>query len=295
MKPSLLALFLLIAIALRLHADDAGVAQELEAVGGKVTRKDGAVTEVSFTDCTKLGEAEFRALGQLAGLKSLTLYGGKQTLNDDTVGHLLGLTQLESLSSEGARLSDASLARLAALTSLRSASFFHLSFRLEGFTGTGFATWKTLPRLEKLTVAGMSMGDEGFAAIAQIATLRDLSTWHTYQTEAGNAEIAKLPLASLRIGQRLPHAGTPPSLTDASLATFAGIKTLETVRLLEARLMLGGLRALKSLPKLKLLHLSECDISDSDLEALRKELSSVKIEHEPLTDEQRKKLESYLK
>jgi hypothetical protein len=295
MKPSLLALFLLIATALRLHADDTAIAQKLEAIGGKVTRTDGAVTQVSFTDCAKLGEAEFRALGQLAGLKSLTLYGGKQTLNDDTVGHLLGLTQLESLSSEGARLSDLGLARLAGLTSLRSAAFFHLSFRLEGFTGKGFAAWKALPRLEKLTVAGMSMGDEGFAAIAQIATLRDLSTWHTYQTEAGNAEIAKLPLTSLRIGQRLPHSGAPPSLTDASLATFSGIKTLEAVRLLEARLTLGGLRALKSLPKLKLLHLSESDISEADLEALRKELSSVKIEHEPLTDEQRKKLENYLK
>jgi hypothetical protein len=126
----------------------------------------------------------------------------------------------------------------------------------------------------KLTVAGMSMGDEGSAAIAQIATL---------------------PLTSLRIGQRLPHASAPPSLTDASLATFAGIKTLETVKLLEARLTLGGLHALKSLPKLRLLHLSECDIPEADLEALRKELSPAKIEYEPLTDEQRKKLESYLK
>ncbi len=279
------------------YADDAAVAKQLEAIGGKVTQRDGVVSQVEFRDCTKIGDAELRAIGQLSHLKSLTLYGKLHGLNDSTVGHLKGLQELESLSTDGAQLSDAGLAQLAALSSLRSAAFFHLSFRMEGFTGKGFAAWKVLPKLERLTVAGMTMGDEGFAAIATLTGLRDLSTWHTYQTEAGNAEIAKLPsLTSLKLGQRLPHAGAKaPSLSDASLPTLAIIKTLESLKIGEAQFTLEALRALKALPKLKQLAIYESNIAATDVEKLRAEMPGVKIDFQPLTDEQRKKLESYLK
>lgn len=278
-------------------ADDAAITKQLEALGAKVVQKDGTVSQVAFTDCSKIGDPELRAIGQLSHLKSLTLYGRLHGLNDATVGHLKGLQELESLSTEGAQLSDAGLAQLAALTNLRSASFFHLSFRKEGFTGKGFATWKALPKFEKLTVAGMSMGDDGFAAIATLAGLRELSTWHTYQTEAGNAEIAKLPnLTSLRIGQRLPRADAKvPSLSEVSLVTFVKIKTLESLKLSEARLTAGALRILKSLPKLKQLGITESDIPAADVEKLRVELPGVKVDFQPITEEQRKKLETYLK
>ena len=280
-----------------LRAEDVAVAKQLEALGGKVTQKDGVVTQVEFKDCTKIGDAELRAIGQLANLKSLTLYGRLHGLNDATVGHLKGLQKLESLSTDGAQLTDAGLAQLSALANLRSASFFHLSFRMEGFTGTGFAAWKALPKLERLTVAGMSMGDEGFAAIATLTGLRDLSTWHTYQTEAGNAAIATLPnLTGLKVGQRLPHAGAKaPSLSDASLATLVKIKTLESLKIGEAHFTLEALRALKAMPKLKQLAIYESDIGIADVEKLRAELPGVKIDFHPLTDEQRKKLETYLK
>jgi hypothetical protein len=279
------------------RADDAAIAVQLEALGGKVSQKDGVVSQVEFRDCSKIGDAELRAIGQLAHVKSLTLYGKLHGLNDATVGHLKGLQELESLSTDGAQLSDAGLAQLAVLKNLRSASFFHLSFRMGGFTGKGFAEWKALPKLERLTVAGMSMGDEGFAAIATLTGLHELSTWHTYQTEAGNAEIAKLPnLTSLRIGQRLPRADAKaPSLSEASLATFVKIKTLGSLKLSEARLTAGALRTLKVLPKLKQLGIAESDIPAADVEKLRTELPGVKIDFQPLTDEQRKKLETYLK
>lgn len=285
----------LLTLAATLHADDAATARQLEALGGKVKLTGGAVTELTFTDCAKLGAAEFQAIGQLSELKSLTLFGGKQTLTDETVGHLLGLAKLESFSCEGARLSDAGLARLAALQNLRSAAFFHLSFRLEGFTGQGFAAWKTIPKLERLTVAGMSMADEGFAAIAQIGTLRDLSTWHTYQTASGNAEIAKLPLASLRVGQRLPRPGAAPSLDDSSLTTFSRMKTLQTLKIMEARLTATGLRALAALPALKSVTITESNVSEADLKAAAEALPSVKLDYQPPTEEQQKKLEMYLK
>ncbi len=269
----------------------------LESLGARVTRKGEVVTELTLTDCTKVGQAELRTIGGITTLKSLTLFGKLAGLTDHTVDFLLPLQSLESLSTEGAQLSDAGLAKLAGLKALRSAAFFHLSFRKEGFTGTGFASWKSLPNLQRLTVAGMSMGDAGFAAIAEIQTLRELSTWHTWQTEAGNAEIAKLPnLTSLKLGQRLPRTGIQePSLSDLSLPTVAKIHKLETLKLGEARFTLKALRELKALPNLKSLTIYETDIPPADIETLQAELPSVRLTFEPLTEEQRKKLEMYLK
>lgn len=286
-----------LALAAVAHADGLETVKQLEELGGKATLTNGVITQITFTDCEKLGEAELRTIGGCAKLKSLTLYGGKKKITDETLPLLLNLAELENFSSEGAWLSDDGVRMLAKLPALRGASFFHLSFRKEGFTGVGFEALKDNPKFERLTVAGMSMGDEGFAAIAKIASLRDLATWHTYQTEKTNEIIAKMPnLTKLNMGQRLPRADArEPSFTDASLAVFSGIKTLESLKIGEAKLSLDALHQLKNLPKLKLLTIYETDISAADIETLRGELPTVKLDFQPLTDEQRKKLETYLK
>lgn len=269
----------LVVLTVRLIADDSAIASQLEAKGGKVKAAGGTVSELQFTDCAALDGADFQAIGQLAHLKNLTLYAGKKKLTDETVGALLGLKELESFSSEGGWLSDAGLAKLAALGSLKAVAFFHLSIKMDGFTGKGFAAWKALPHLERLTVAGMSIGDDALGLIAQIPSLRDFSTWHTYQTQAGNAEIAKMALTSLRIGQRLQHPGADAlSLTDESLPTLAKIKTLQKLTLMEGQFTLGGLQALKSLPALKQVQVAPTGVSDADLDALRKQLPGVKID-----------------
>lgn len=279
------------------QADDAAIAKHLESLGGQVSTTDGKVTELQFRNSRKLGQVEWEMIGQLGDLKKLTVYGGAHGLNDETVGHLASLKQLESLSTDGAQLSDAGLEKLAALTNLQSAAFFHLSFRKEGFTGKGFAAWKKLPKLERLTVAGMSMGDQGFEAISQIQSLQQLRTWHTYRTEASNALIAKLPhLTSLKLGQRLPRGkGHPPSLSDASLATLAKITTLETLEIGEANFSVEALKQLKTLPHLKRLKIDRTYLSADDVKQLRSELPKVKIDFEPLTEEQKTKLDAYLK
>ena len=279
-----------------LRADDATIAKQLESLGGKVTMKAGIVTQVEFKHCAKLGDAEFTAIGQLVHLQTLTLYGQCKGLTDDTFAHLTSLKELESIGTDGAQLTDDGLKQFAALQNLRSASFFHLSFGMKGFTGEGFGFLKNCPKLERLTAAGISMGDEGFAAIATITQLHDLRTWHTYQTEAGNAAIAKLPnLTGLQIGQRLPGKDRKVSLSDGSISTLATIKTLESLKIGEAHFTLDALRGLKSLPKLKRLGLYETDIPAADVEKLRAELTGVQIEFVPLTEEQKKKFEAYLK
>jgi len=282
--------------ALSTHGDESTTAARLEGLGGKVVRTGGIVTEIEFRDSSALGAAEWEAIGGLAGLKKITVFGKAAGFNDATVSQLLRLKKLESFSSDGAQLTDEGLRTMAGCVSLRSVAFFHLSFRMEGFTGEGFAAWSTMPNLEKLTVAGMSMGDAGFAAIAKITTLKELRTWHTYQTEAGNAFITSLPnLSSLMLGQRLPGQGRPLSLTDESLATIAKTKSLESLEIGESRFSLEALRQLSALPNLKKLKITRTEISTEEVEALRSALPEVQIDFQPLTDEQRKQLEMYLK
>ena len=66
-------------------------------------------------------------------------------------------------------------------------------------------------------------------------------------------------------------------------------------RLDEARLSLAALQRLKELPRLKKLELRRIDISAADIEMLRAALPSVSIDWKPLTDDERAKLEAFLK
>ena len=279
--------------------DDASVAAALTDLGAQVTHTDGVVTKVFFKDCSKLGDAEFRLIGQLKELKSLTLYGQCKGLTDETLPLLSGLTKLEELGTDGIQVSDAGLANLTALTNLRSLSFFHPSFGMKGFDGSGFAALKALPKLERLTIAGTPFNDKGMAAVAEIKQLRDFRTWHTYQTQAGNESLTKLPeLKSLWLGQRLRRydgGSNAASLDDSTFDVLTKLKTLESLTLDEARLSLAALQRLKELPRLKKLELRRIDIPEADVETLRAALPSVAIDWKPLTDDERTKLEAFLK
>ena len=279
--------------------DDASVTATLTDLGAQVTHTDGVVTKVFFKDCSKLGDAEFRLIGQLKELKSLTLYGQCKGLTDETLPHLVGLTKLEELGTDGIQVTDAGLAKLTALTNLRSLSFFHPSFGMKGFEGSGFSALKTLPKLERLTIAGTPFNDKGMSAVAEIKQLRDFRTWHTYQSQAGNESLTKLPeLKSLWLGQRLRRydgGSNAASLDDATFNVLTKLKTLESLTLDEARLSLAALQQLKELPRLKKLELRRIDIPAADVETLRAALPSVAIDWKPLTDDERTKLEAFLK
>ncbi|MEN9572309.1 MAG: hypothetical protein RL514_164 [Verrucomicrobiota bacterium] len=287
------------ALALPVVAEDAKVAATLRELGGQVTEAGGAVTRVSFKDCSKLGDAEFKAIGQLKSLKSLTLYGSCKGLTDTTLAHLAGLTALEELGTDGIQVTDAGLKHLAALPNLRSASFFHIAFPDKGFTGAGFAAFKTLPKLERLTVAGTPFNDTGMAAIAELTQLKEFRTWHTFQTQVGNEHLLKLTgLRSLMLGQRLRQWNGKPnplSIDDSTLTTLAKLKSLESLGLDEVRLTHAALLQLKALPNLKKLTLQHADIPEADIAKLRADLPGVTIEWKPLTDEERQKLEGMLK
>jgi hypothetical protein len=71
--------------------------------------------------------------------------------------------------------------------------------------------------------------------------------------------------------------------------------SLEVLSIGEARFTAEGLKVLKMLPKLKQLTIYESDITEADVEKVRKELTGVQVKFEPLTEEQRKKLVNYWK
>lgn len=274
---SLLCLILL--SALQFAAADVASLQKL---GAKVAETAGVVTQVQVK-CDAFTEADFRTLGSFTTIKDLTISG--KTITDETFALLTGLTALEKLSTDGIQLTDDGWKHLAAFQKLKSLAFFHPAFRSEKFTGSGLAYLKALPNLERLTFAGSTAGDTALAAIGQLKQLKEFRTWHTAQTQAGNVYLTKLPLTSLRIGQRLPSGkDSPISFDESTLAVLAQIKTLESLELTEARLSAKIIPQLKSLPKLTKLKIQTVDISAADVAAIQAALPNCKVDFEPMSD-----------
>jgi hypothetical protein len=264
------------------HAADV---EALKKLGAKVTESAGVITQVQVK-CDAFTEADYRTLSAFTTLKVLSVSSAK-TLTDDKLALLTTLTELEDLSTEGIQLTDDGFKHFAAFQKLRRLKFFHPSLRSGSFTGSGLAHLKALPRLESLTFAGSSAGDAALEAIGQLPQLKELRTWHTGQTQEGNAHLLKLTqLTTLRIGQRLPSftRGTPPSFDESTLETLARLKSLESLELTEARLTAKIIPQLKSLPKLKRLKFEMVDISSADMDAIKAALPAAKVEWQPLSE-----------
>ncbi|WP_395739065.1 hypothetical protein [Prosthecobacter sp.] len=259
----------------------------LQKLGAKVTEAGGVVTQVQV-DCEKFSEADFRTLGGFTTIKNLSISG--KTITDETIGLLTGLTELEMLSTNGIQLTDAGYKHFAAFQKLKSLAFFHPAFRSKDFTGSGLVELKKLPNLERLTFAGSTTGDAAMEAIGQLTQLKDFRTWHTAQTQAGNAALMKLTrLTGLRMGQRLPEWGkdSPASFDESTMGVIAQMKTLESLELTEARLSAKIIPQLQALPKLVKLKIETVDISEADVEAIKAALPKCKVEYKAMSAEEK--------
>lgn len=278
-------------------SDDAAIAAQLRKAGAEVTEKNGVVTDVRVGDTTKMKADDFRAIGRLGSLKTLSTSG--DGVNDTVLGYWAGLTSLEDLSTNLAQFTDEGLKQFTALKNLKQIKFFHTSLKRKDFTGAGYAHLATMPNLRRLTVAGCPFNDEGMAAVAKLTQLENFRTWHTYQSEAGNRHLpALVNLKSLHLGQRLRRydgSSNAHSVTDATMDVLAACKTLETLTLDEARLSATALEKLKALPNLKVLELNHIEFTAGDVEQLRRALPDVKIAWQAMTAEERERLERLLK
>lgn len=285
-RPAFAAACALLTAAAVAAADGPATRAELEKLGAKVTVTKGVVTQASV-NTEGLTPEQFRTLGSAASLRRLSTSG--KGVTDQTLPLLAGLTELEDLSTDQTRLTDDGYKHFAQFKNLRQLALFHPSWDMTEFTGRGLAHLKALPKLERLTFAGSTAGDEALEALSRVAHLKSFSTWHTRQTPAGNAHLAKLNLTALKIGQRLPRYGKAeaPSLDEATIPTLARMKSLERLELFEAVLTARGLEPLKGLPNLKVLAINTTAITDADVAALSAALPGVKVEYRPLTEEER--------
>jgi hypothetical protein len=278
-------------------ADDQAAVERLRKAGVVLTETKGVVTGVSIKDTAGMTDDDFTALGGLTNVKTMQISG--DGLNDRTLGLLTGMTALEDLQTNQAQFTDAGLAQFTKFPKLNQIKFFHTSLKRKDFNGSGLAALAAIPNLRRLTVAGCPFNDEGMAAVGKLTQLENFRTWHTYQTEAGNAHLKSLSnLKSLNLGQRLRHydgLSNALSLNEATIGVLAELKSLDTLQLGEARFTADALARLQALPNLKRLELDRIDIPADDVEKLKAALPNVTVVWKPLSDEDRAGLERLLK
>lgn len=267
---------------------------QLEKLGATVTVKDGVITQVNVK-AADFTLDDFKTLGQCTGLKKLSISG--KTVNDANLPLLAGLTELEELSTDQTNLTDAGYKHFAQFPKLKQLALFHPSWANAEFTGSGLAHLKVLPNLQRLTFAGSTAGDAALEAVGQLTQLRDFSTWHTAQTQAGNEHLRKLTnLTSLRFGQRLPRGKDhAPSFDAATIKLMAELPALEKLNIFEVKLKAADFEPLKKAKNLKTLTIHGTEISEADVAKVRELLPAVKIDYMPITEEERINLSKKLK
>jgi hypothetical protein len=266
-------------------ADDAETGKLLKDAGAKVTESKGFLTSVDLADLSKLADADFARLAHLDHLKSLSLSG---RFDDARLAQLAALPNLDTLQTNLAQITDDGLKPLAQMKTLRNLKFFHPG---KAFTGAGLAHLAKMPNLDRLTVAGsFEFGDAGMAAVAELAGLKELRTWHAGPTNDGVKKLKTLKnLTSLHLGQRLTYK-QPSCPNDETIAILAEMPSLQTLILEEARLSLPALEELKRLSTLKKLTLAGIDIPKADVDRLKAELPAVKIEWTEPNEAYRKRI-----
>jgi len=253
--------------------DNTALADALKAKGAEVTMTGGDITGINYKVKGTLTEAEAQQIHQLAHLKTFSCGAG---FDDTGLAALKDAPELESFGSNGLDASDAGIRVLGTCKKLKGAAFFHPGKK---FTGAGLDALAD-SAVENLTVAGSTeINDDGMAAIAKIKHLKSFRVWHSGVSAEGVKKLQALPeLKNVVVGQRLSYK-PPTTVSDETVTALAGCPNLESVSLQEARLSLASLSQLKKLTHLKKLSLDGIDLSDSELAALKQQLTGVDIKY----------------
>jgi hypothetical protein len=185
---------------------------------------------------------------------------------DKATGHVVGVT------SNAAKFSDEEFKLFASFPELKSITLWHNS---GGFTGKGIAYVASLPKLEKLTLAGGGLDNSGMAEAAKLKGLKELRAWHCAFDDAGVALFKGSPtLEGIAIGPQWSSR-----ITDKSLESISQCPKMKKITVSDTYLTWdNGLKHLVALKgTLTDIDLADCLIEPADVEHLKKELPNVKI------------------
>lgn len=187
----------------------------------------------------EFNDEAMRHLSGLPLLEWLEIGGGKVTAAGLT--RLKGCSALRRLYVHDVHLSDDALAVLSSLTRLDA-----LSLQNTGITGKGLKHLKANGSLRVLNLSGDDIGDEDLAQIARFTGLEVLALQNTKVSGVG-------------------------------LAKLAGMKRLNVLNLSNCRIVDNDLDYFTSMPNLRIVHASGCNIGEKAIEQFKEKLPMLAI------------------
>ena len=191
-----------------------------------------------------------RHIGQLRDLRRLSLAGD---FDDEGLGLLTRLVNLEALELHSRHLRGPGLAHLAALPRLGCLRIAQAAPELSlselascpvlqvldlgsaGVTDDILSTLPSLPHLQSLSIDENLVSDQGLSVLPRLPNLTELNLRRTLVTDAGLEAIAKQEplqrrLRILCLGERNVY-NAPPTMTESGLAHLSSLSQLEALDL----------------------------------------------------------------
>lgn len=190
-------------------------------------------------------DAIMKKLAESLELKSMFIYVG---LTDEGLVHLKNMKSLQILNIWTSRV-----------------------------TGKGIAVLAELPSLKTISLSGSTLTSEEWEALGRLFSLEYLDLDHI-QSKVTDADIAHLSglsrLKRLTINPRIldDNESITFGITDKSLRYISKLKALEVLLLTGAKITKDGFQYLAGLPELKYVGFDRSEVSEKDLQWLKKKL-----------------------
>ena len=265
------------------------------------------LTSVTLGMGCEVTDQGMAALGKLAQLEELTVYGGEITdaglaqlqscsrlkklslseckwFTDDGLTHLRGLTELQELELSNGEFTDAGMAHLEPLRKLETLSLGVRNLSTgdtpnPSVTDAGLQHLSRLTQLERLSIQGGTFTDAGLAHLSGLTNLKRLHLRQLQLSEAGFRQLGQLiNLTSFSFETR--------ELTDRDLEYLKNLTRLQTLLIIGGRITDAGLSNLRGMTDLRTLMLREAPVTDTglaNLEGLQK-LEYLTLEGTRITD-----------
>ena len=178
-------------------------------------------------------------VANLKSLRAFSFCGEENSVTDNDLAQLKGLTALQMLDIPGTLLTDAGLAQLQGLTALE-----YLNLAGTRITDAGLAHLKGFTALQCLDLENTQISDAGLAQLKGFTALRRLYLENTQISDTGLAQLQYLTNL-----QNLCLSHT--KVTDAGLVHLQGLTALQVLDLGDIQVTDAGLEQLKGLAALR--------------------------------------------